>query len=33
MSSTHDTRVYSESWKEHTNEFSEDKDNHELTSL
>ena len=26
-------KVYSESWKEYMNEFSEDEDNHELTSL
>jgi len=26
-------KVHSESWKEHTNEPSEDEDNHELTSL
>jgi hypothetical protein len=27
------SKVHSESWKEHTNEFSKDEDNHELTSF
>jgi hypothetical protein len=32
-SSQSSTKVHSESWKEHTNEFSKDEDNHELTSF